>query len=225
MIDMHRNIICEKIIYHVVGKYTRDEFIERLIVANEHNFHSVFVGAASKHQLTRVKLAEAYEIWRSYAGNGLLGGVVIPERHHRKNDEHLRIIEKQKSGCSFFVSQCVCNLELTKNFISDYCYAVEDTKYEKSYFVFTLSVCGSVETLHLMNWLGIDIPKWMKNDLSRGKDILKESINQNIKIAEEIKKYCQEKDLPCGFNVESISPKKAEIEAAIELNEQIKKMS
>jgi hypothetical protein len=224
-IDMHGNIACEKIIYHVVGKYTRDEFIERLILANENNFHSVFVGAASKHQPTRIELSDAYKIWKSYAGNGLLGGVVIPERHHSKNDEHLRIIEKQKSGCSFFVSQCVCNLEMTKNFISDYCYAIEDENYRKSYFIFTLSICGTLETLKLMNWLGIDIPKWMKNDLSRGKDIVKESISQNIKIAEEIKKYCQEKDLCCGFNVESVSPKKIEIDAAIELFEQIKKLA
>jgi len=224
-VDMHGNTRCEKIIYHVVGKYTRDEFIERLTLANENNFHSVFVGAASKHQPTRIRLSEAYEVWRSHAGNGLLGGVVIPERHHSKNDEHLRIIEKQKSGCSFFVSQCVCNLEMTKNFISDYCYAVEDTNDQKSYFIFTLSICGTVETLNLMNWLGIDVPKWMRNDLSRGKDILKESINQNIKIAEEIKKYCEEKDLCYGFNVESISPKKAEIDASMELYEQINKIA
>ena len=224
-VDMHGNINCEKIIYHVVGKYTRDEFIKRLTLANEHNFHSVLVGAASKHQATRMKLSEAYEIWRAYAGSGLLGAVVIPERHHHKEDEHLRIIEKQKSGCSFFVSQCVCNLEMAKNFISDYCYAVEDANYRKSYFIFTLSICGTVETLNLMNWLGIDIPKWMKNDLSRGKDIIKESIHQNLRIAEEIKTYCQQKHLCCGFNVESISPKKAEIDAAMELCEHIKKMN
>lgn len=223
--DMHRNITCEKIIYHVVGKYTRDEFIERLILANQNNFHSVFVGAASKNQPTRIKLSEAYEIWRSFAGDGLLGGVVIPERHHSKKDEHLRIIEKQKSGCSFFVSQCICNLEIAKNFISDYCCAVEDANYEKSYFIFTLSICGTLETLNLMNWLGIDIPKWMKNDLVRCKDIVRESTIQNIKIAEEIKEYCQEKGLCCGFNVESISPKKAEIDATIELSEQLKRIT
>jgi hypothetical protein len=36
----------------------------------------------------------------------------------------------------------------------------------------TLTVCGSVETIKFMKWLGISIPRWLENDLSHASDIL-----------------------------------------------------
>jgi hypothetical protein len=112
---------------------------------------------------------------------------------------------------------------MVKNFISDYCFAVEDQGLPKKYFVFTLTICGTVETLKLMNWLGIDIPKWLKNDLIRSKNIIDESIMQNIRIAKELNEYCNEKNISCGFNVESISPKKAEVDATVILFNELRK--
>jgi hypothetical protein len=221
--NYHCQVDCQKIIYHVPGKYSADEFTRRLIDANANNHLSVFVGAASKNQQTRIKLSDAYEIWNKLPNRTLLGGVVIPERHNNKRDEHLRIIDKQNKGCSFFVSQCICNIEMIKNFISDYCCTAEDQGLAKKYFVFTLTICGTAETLDLMNWLGIDIPKWFKNDLIRSKDLIEESIKQNLQIAQELFHYCNSKNLCCGFNIESVSPKKAEVDATVILFNELKK--
>jgi len=218
----HSGVACEKIIYSVPGKYEADEFRERLDTISLNRHLSVFVGAASKNQTQKTGLAEAYDLWNGRPNESLLGGVVIPERHSAKNDEHNRIIEKQKNGCSFFISQCVCNIELVKNFISDYCYLIEENGFRKGYFVFTLSVCGSAETLRLMSWLGIHIPKWMQNDLLHSKDILEQSIAHNIRIAEELAGYCREKDLCCGFNIESVSPKLPEVEAGVRLVQELR---
>ena len=220
----HQAVTCEKIIYHVVGKYETDEFAQRLRESARQHYLSVFVGAASKNQATRIHLPQAYRIWNATPGMGLLGGVVIPERHDSKRDEHVRILEKQSQGCSFFVSQCICNIEMVKNFISDYSCAIEDGDLSSGYFVFTLSICGSLETLKLMNWLGINIPRWMENDLVRCKDITDESIKQNLRIVEELYEYCREQKIACGFNVESVSPKKSEVDASVNLLAEIKKM-
>ena len=220
----HKDVLCEKIIYHVVGKYSEPEFQARLARTYRQNHLSVFVGAASKDQKTRIKLPVAYQLWNQASDKSLLGGVVIPERHHSRRDEHVRIIEKQASGCSFFISQCICNIEMVKNFISDYSFAIEDQGARGSYFVFTLSVCGTPETLQLMNWLGINIPRWMENDLARSRDIIDESIRQNIRTAGELNEYCLEKKISCGFNVESISPKKSEVEASVTLLNEIRKL-
>ena len=219
-----QEITCEKIIYQVVGKYEKGEFSRRLAGAHRSRYLSVFVGAASKDQPARIRLPEAYELWGKAPEKSLLGGVVIPERHNSKNNEHVRILEKQASGCSFFISQCICNIEMVKDFISDYCFAVDDQGLERKYFVFTLSICGTVETLRLMNWLGINIPRWMQNDLVRSRDIIQESISQNLKVVAELKEYCTEKHLSYGFNVESISPKKSEVEATVALLSEIKKI-
>jgi len=219
----HQEINCEKIIYHVAGKYDEREFRSRLAQADRHAYLSVFVGAASKDQPARIKLAQAYGIRNQATGKRLLGGVVIPERHHSKRDEHERILEKQASGCSFFVSQCICNIELVKNFISDYSFAIQDRGGRPGYLVFTLSICGTLETLKLMNWLGINIPRWMENDLLRCQDTIGESIRQNIRIVDELKEYCLEKKINYGFNVESISPKKTEVEASVTLLNEIKR--
>ena len=42
--------------------------------------------------------------------------------------------------------------------------------------IFTLTVCGSVETLKFMKWLGISIPRWLENDLAHASDILETSL-------------------------------------------------
>lgn len=221
--DHHHSLECGKVIYHAVGKYTEAGLRERVLACRERGFLSVFVGAATKGQATRLRLEEACRIHGEVGGGGWLGGVVIPERHRSKTDEHLRILDKQARGCGFFISQCICNVELVKNFISDYCRAAEERGVPKGYFVFTLTVCGNAETLALMEWLGVDVPRWMRNDLVGSGDFLRESIAQNLRIAEELGAYCAGKGLGYGFNVESVSPRKDEIEATVVLFEELRR--
>ena len=220
----HDSIGTEKILYHVVGKYSSSELLSRINTANTRGYHTVLVGAASNNEPTRTKLSDAYSIWNRSDSKALLGGIMIPERHATKSDEHLRIVRKQGRGCDFFVSQCVCNLELAKNVISDYAYYTSDNGIPRKYFIFTLTTCGSPETLELMNWLGIDIPRWMKNDLLHAKDVLQESVRQNLTIAKELYEFCKEVNISCGFNIESVSPRRQEIEASVELFTELKNL-
>jgi len=219
----HRDVLCEKIIYHVAGKYTPAQLKERIAAANESHHLSVYVGAATKESPSRCTLSQAYELWRTSSGKGLTGGVTIPERHHSKKTEHLRVADKQRFGCSFFVSQCICNINLVKNFISDYCALTEELQMKRAYLIFTLSLCGNLETLRLMRWLGIDVPDKMEDQLTRSVDVLEESIRQNEAIAFDLANYCKAMGVCCGFNIESISPKIAEIEATVVLTNLIKK--
>ncbi len=68
-----------------------------------------------------------------------------------------------------------------------------------------------------MEWLGISIPSWLKNDLSRSGDILLESMNVCKYIARELLYFAKTKNIPIGFNIESVAIRKAEIDASIEL--------
>lgn len=118
-------------------------------------------------------------------------------------------------------SQCVYNPQVTRDFLSDYVYHCRDQGLTTRYLIFTLTVCGSVETLKFMKWLGISIPRWLENDLSHASDILETSLKACREIAGGIIEYCGEKGIPFGFNIESVSIRKAEIEASIALAHQI----
>jgi hypothetical protein len=211
-----------KIIYKSVGKFTSDEF--RCWVNQKQDLIecSVFVGNPSKQQASRLSLSEAYNITQESNSSILVGGVTIPERHLKKGDEHLRLFDKIDKGCSFFISQCVYSINNTKNFLSDYYYASLAENREMVPIIFTLTPCGSLKTLHFMEWLGIDIPQWLQNELKHSNDILSNSIAICKSIAVELLDYSKSKNIPIGFNIESVAIRIDEIEASIELVKDIK---
>ncbi len=211
-----------KIIYKSVGKYSVDELNKWINKNSKRIDYSVFVGTPSNKQKATLSLNDAYQINQSSNTSIRLGGVTIPERHHKKNDEHMRLYKKTEKGCRFFISQCVYNINNTKNFLSDYYYSSIESNRELVPIIFTLTPCGSLKTMEFMEWLGIDIPRWLKNDLKNSKDILSNSVDVCKDIAEELLHYCEGKKIPIGFNIESVSIRKAEIEASIELLKEVK---
>ncbi len=213
-----------KVVYRCVGKYTEEQLAGWLQSDLEHDQFSVFVGASSGKQAVNLKLPEAYNIAANQAGRLTLGGVVIPERHIKNGDEHLRLISKERNGCSFFVSQVIYNVEASKNFLSDYYYYCCSHGVEMKPILFTVSPCGSGKTLEFMKWLGINVPRWMENDLTHSADILDQSINLSKRIFEELLDFALEKGIPIGCNVESVSVRKVEIEASVELTKDIRAM-
>ena len=83
--------------------------------------------------------------------------------------------------------------------------------------VFTLSVCGSMRTLEFLRWLGVDVPRWMENALAHAADTLTESYEQCLATARDLVAFCTTLGVPYGFNVESVSIRKAEIETSVRL--------
>jgi hypothetical protein len=216
--DYLSSLKAPKIIYKSIANQTHEKFADWLHT-NSDLENVVFVGASSNKQIeeTNFRLADAYELRRERFSHLLLGGVTIPERHSKTGDEHKRIFAKKQLGCSFFVSQCVYNVFEAKNLLSDYYYDSVDNNCQLNPIFFTLSPCGSPKTLAFMKWLGIEIPKWLYNELRHSKDILETSISTSIRIANEILEFSYAKSIPVGFNIESISNKKEEIEASTEI--------
>ena len=185
---------------------------------------SVFVGAASQNQTVHLKLSDAYRIYKEINSDLVLGGVLIPERHMKNADEHLRIIQKIKKGCKYFISQAVYNVEAAKDFLSDYYYYCKDNNLNMVPMIFTLTPCGSAKTLEFMKWLGISIPRWLENDMMNSEDILNKSVSLSKSIFGSLMDFCAEKEIPIGCNIESVSVRKVEIEASISLARDIKAM-
>ncbi len=206
-----------KIIYCCVGKYTETQLAEWVKADGDQERYSVFVGASSSQQEVKLDLAEAYKLSGKLNNSLTLGGVLIPERHLKKGDEHIRVVNKTKSGCDFFVSQATYNVEASKNFLSDYYYYCNNNGIDMVPILFNLAPCGSPKTLEFMKWLGISIPKWLENELKYSNDALEKSIVLSHKIFEEILDFGLEKGIPIGCSIESVSTRKVEIEASIQL--------
>lgn len=209
------------IVYRAVGKYQRGELGAWLAEQDPAETLTVMVGAASSGTVAPTSLADAQALRRELSPDLLLGGVAIPERHSRREDEHLRLITKQEAGCRFFVTQVVYDLNAVKNLISDYRYACEARGLQPVPIVFTFSACGSMKTLEFLRWLGVDVPRWIENDLRHAGDTLQASLRQAIATAIDLIDFCQRLGVPFGLNIESVSIRREEIDASVELAEQL----
>lgn len=209
------------VVYHSIGQETEAQFSEWL--SHFQGNAMVLVGSPSSDQSTSMSLKKAYRLRTEIKPEIPLGGIVIPERHRKKGDEHLRVWDKMQSGCSFFISQCVYSSESTKNFLSDYHWHLKHYNTEPVPVIFTLTPCGSAQTLRFMQWLGIAVPDWIQNELLfSGNNMLEKSVAICRSIAEDLIGFCLEKELPFGFNIESVSIRKEEIEASVALYRAIK---
>jgi hypothetical protein len=210
------------VIYRAVGKYTPEELRSWLSVQDPERVMTVLVGAASASSEPSTSLAEAQALRTEVNPGLLLGGVAIPERHSRRGDEHLRLLAKQQAGCRFFVTQVVYDINAAKNLVSEYHYECKARGTSPVPLVFTFSVCGSMKTLDFLRWLGVDVPKWIENDLKHATNTLEASYQQALSTATELIAYCRTLGVPFGINIESVSIRRAEIEASVRLAHEIR---
>ncbi len=221
---LHRLAI-PKIIYRPAGKFTKEELTEWLQGLKAHGFYPIFVGLPSPDYVVKTSLKEAYEIWRTnHEDHSVIGAVTIPERHALLNDEQVRILDKVESGVSYFISQCIFNVEYTKRILDDLLIACRDKQQELPTIIFTLTICGSIKTLYFMEWLGIHIPDDIKEDLKACANPAARSKETAVGIAKDLIQYCQERSIPFGFNIESVATKKVEVDASLELLDTVREL-
>src|SRR5690606_10695344 len=158
----------------------------------------------------QTSLARAYELREEVQPQLPLGGVAIPERHARNSDEHLRLIAKQRAGCSFFITQIVYDVHAAKDLISDYHHECAAPGTAPAPIVLSFSVCGSLKTLEFLRWLGVAVPRWIENELRHAEDTLSASYDQALAAATDLIAFCRQLGAPFGINVESVSIRKVE---------------
>jgi hypothetical protein len=214
----------QKIVYRCVNRDSPDTFIQWL--KRQHAATtprlSVLVGAPSQRSVTGLSLASAYGLAQQYAPTLLLGGVAIAERHSKSANEHERVLAKAEKGCRFFVTQAVYDVTSTKSLLSDYALALREKGGVPLPIILTFSPCGSIKTLSFMKWLGIAFPRWLENELRMSGDPLTTSVALCEKIFAEVWDYSRNKGIPIGVNVESVSNRKAEIDASIDLFQRLR---
>jgi hypothetical protein len=213
-----------KVVYRCVGRDGEADFIAWLTQARAPESRlAVLVGAPSRRVPARLRLTEAYALARQHAPDLLLGGIAIAERHAQSGDEHGRILDKTQAGCRFFVTQAVYDVTSTKSMLSDYALEAGRRGVAPVPIVLTLSPCGSEKTLAFMKWLGIAFPRWLENDLLHASDPLALSLSLCERIFADAWDYARDKGVPLGVNVESVSIRKHEIEASVELAHRLRR--
>ncbi|CAG5018050.1 hypothetical protein DYBT9275_05906 [Dyadobacter sp. CECT 9275] len=213
-----------KIIYRPAGKFSSEELTDWLEQLHEQSFYPVFVGVPAPDFPVKTSLPEAYQIWERHQETSVIGAVTIPERHKVLQDEDIRILDKMSSGVSYFISQCVFDLEYAKQVVADLAATCEKRQIAPPTIIFTISTCGSAKTLHFMEWLGIHVPAQLKQDLEAAEDMLEKSVRVCLEIASELTAFCMDRSIPFGFNIESVAIRKAEIEASVEMTRAIGRM-
>ena len=78
-----------------------------------------------------------------------------------------------------------------------------------------------MQTLQFLHWLGISVPRWLRNELAHAHDILEKSVELSLRGFEELFEYAKDKGLSIGCNIESVSLRKAEIDASVEMVSQV----
>jgi len=179
---------------------------------------AVLVGAPSGSARGKgLALSDAYALAAAKAPALLLGGVTIAERHTRRLDEHERLATKMAQGCRFFVTQAVYDSSATRSLLSDYALRMAKEGTDPVPLILTFAPCGSVRTLEFMRWLGLAFPRWVANELRHSSDFLGRSVRLCEEILADVLRYAEEKGIPLGINVESVSIRREEIDAAVEL--------
>lgn len=209
------------VVYRATAKYTENQLREWVQSQNPKTRLAVFVGASSRNTRVESTLHRAQQIRAEFNPDLLLGAVAIPERHTSRGDEHRRMLAKQVAGCSYFVTQIVYDGNAAKNLVSDYAYECQTRGVDPVPIVFTSSVCGSIRTLEFLRWLGVDVPRWIENDLRHANDTLDASVELAAAVLADLIDFCRRLGIPFGINIESVSIRRVEIEASVRLAERM----
>lgn len=182
----------------------------------------VLVGCPSSSGEVKLSLDKAYEVLGRHQGDFCLGGVTIAERHASKFNEHQRILKKMASGTDYFISQAVYNPQATIDLLTSYAEICRAQQIQPKRIILTFAPCGSEQTLAFMNWLGISVPKATQFRILSATDALAESVHICCENFEKILQYCAYLDLPLGLNIESLTNRKQEIDASMQLFRMLK---
>lgn len=212
------------ITYKSVSQRNSEEFQQWLTDAwNDFGVRSlVLVGSPAQTADIKLSLADAYQHIGGSAHPFTLGGVTIAERHAKKGTEHQRLQDKEKNGCEFFVSQAVYDADATIKLLEDYAALAKKTGKPSKRIILTFTPCGSAKTLEFMGWLGISIAPETSKRIIDAENPLAESVSICKSNLARILDVAVPAGIPVGLNIESLTNRKEEIEASIQLFKELK---
>ena len=173
--------------------------------------------ATSRKNTGGISLSHALQMAHLLPTAPTLGGVVIPERHRPENSESARLLQKAELGCEYFISQAVYDPEAAIRLLRDYARDCREAAVTPQRIILTFTPCGCPETLHFMKWLGISVPPEAERRILTSNAPLAESVALCAANFRQVLAAPGVRDVPLGVNVESVSIRKEEIAASVDL--------
>ena len=174
-------------------------------------------GSSSKIFYPGPTLSQAAQMTATHKYDFTFGGVTIAERHLSKKNEHLKLIQKTQLGMKFFTSQVVYQPSATIQLLQDYSQQCQELNVSPVRIILTFAPCAHLKTLQFLKWLGVNVPLEVEEEIFSAQSPLHKSIEVCCSIWREILDSIEHLNIPLGINVESVSIKKDEIEASIDL--------
>lgn len=206
------------ITYKCVG--TLDEAAWRAwLAASARDFGVEFlsvVGRPTSGVRHALPLSRAIRIAAAQPGLSV-GGVLIAERHTGARSEAARMLAKGIEGCDYFISQTVYQAAASERLLADYARDCRGAGVEPRRVVLTFSPAGSEKTLAFLRWLGVSMPPETASAILGAAQPLAKSIALCRDNLRRILAHDYAREIPLGVNVESVSIRRDEIDASIDL--------
>jgi|SRR3989338_334248 len=110
------------------------------------------------------------------------GNIFIPNRP----EEAERLIGKTKSGCEFFTSQVLFEVDAALNIIDEYIRKCKDNRLQPSKFYLSFAPVSNAEDIVFIKWLGAEMSKETESRLKMAEDMGQESISMVLELIEKI---------------------------------------
>jgi hypothetical protein len=146
-----------------------------------------------------------------------VGGVVIAERHTAQRSESARLLAKGIEGCGYFISQTVYQAGASERLLADYARDCRGAGVEPRRIVLTFSPVGSEKTLAFLHWLGVNVAPEAASAILGAASPLAKSIEICRDNLRRILAHGYAREIPLGVNVESVSIRREEIDASVDL--------
>jgi hypothetical protein len=146
-----------------------------------------------------------------------VGGVVIAERHTAARSESARLLAKGIEGCGYFISQTVYQAGASERLLADYVRDCRGAGVEPRRIVLTFSPVGNEKSLAFLRWLGVNVPPEAASAILGAASPLAKSIEIGRDNLRRILAHDYAREIPLGVNVESVSIRRDEIDASVDL--------
>jgi len=162
-------------------------------------------------------LSTAIRLASMHPAGFTIGGVVIAERHTKERSESARLLAKAIAGCRYFISQTVYYADATERLLGDYVADCQRAGVQPRRIVLTFAPAGRAKTITFLKWLGVHIPLETETAILTAGDPIARSIEICRDNLRRILDHDYVRQIPLGFNVESVSINRDEIDASVDL--------
>lgn len=197
--NCNKEIIVNTVVVHHKSKEVFEQWLDESI-KKYGIMNLVFVGA----KIPSIKypgpsVTEANSIAKEKGVN--FGNIFIPDRP----EEAERLLDKTKSGCSFFTSQVLFDTDTAIDVIKQYMRKCIISNLKPAKFYLSLAPVGNEEDIVFIKWLGAEINEATEKRLLRSKNMGEESVELLLKLIRKIRDFSNyDKKVEIGLNIEYV---------------------